>query len=94
MLRLAFRPAEHSHFRGKGTNVKSLVSTCAAASLAIPPAVSFVGVVALALLITVVVATALFSCSKRKRSEAALAVLRLLLRTLIAVCILLYWLHR
>jgi hypothetical protein len=74
--------------------MKSLVSTCAAASLAIPSAVS-TGVVALAaLLITAVVATALFSGDSTKRSEAALEVLRILLRTLIAVCILLYWLHR
>ena len=75
--------------------MKSLVTTCAATSFAIPTDVAVAAaVVALALLIIAVVATALFSCSKRKRSEAALDVLRLLLRTLIAVCILLYWLHR
>jgi hypothetical protein len=51
-------------------------------------------VVALALLITAVVATALFSCSKTKRSATAVAVLRILFRMLISVCILLYWLHR
>ena len=92
MLRLAFRPAERSHIREREP-MKSLVSTCAAASLATPLDVSFVGVVALALLITAVVATALFSSSKTKRSATALEVLRIL-RTLIAACILLYWLHR
>jgi hypothetical protein len=51
-------------------------------------------VVALPLLITAVVATALFSSSKTKRSATAVTVLRILLRTLISVCILLYWLHR
>jgi hypothetical protein len=75
--------------------VKSLVSTCAATSFAIPADVAVAAaVVALALLITAVVATALFSCSKTKRSATAVAVLRILLHTLISVCVLLYWLHR
>ena len=50
--------------------------------------------VALALLIIAMVATALFSSSKTKRSATAVDVLRILLRTLVAVCVLLYWLHR
>ena len=75
--------------------MKSLVSTCAATSFAIPAdAAVAAAVVALALLITAVVATALFSSSKTKRSATAVTVLRILLRTLISVCILLYWLHR
>ena len=75
--------------------MKSLVSTCAATSFAIPADVSVAAaVVALALLITAVVATALFSSSKTKRSATAVTVLRILLRTLISVCILLYWLRR
>lgn len=92
MLRLAFRPAERSHIREREP-MKSLVSTYAEASFAIPLDVS-IGIVALALLIMHVVATALGSCDSEKRSEAALAVLRILLRTLISVCILLYWLRR
>jgi hypothetical protein len=80
---------------GKGNQVKSLVTTCAATSFAIPTDVAVAAaVVALALLIIAVVATALFSCSKTKRSATAVAVLRILFRMLISVCILLYWLHR
>ncbi len=75
--------------------MKSLVTTCAATSFAIPTDVAVTAaVVALALLIIAVVATALFSCSKTKRSATAVAVLRILFRMLISVCILLYWLHR
>ena len=75
--------------------MKSLVTTCAATSFAIPTDVAAAAaVVALALLIIAVVATALFSCSKTKRSATAVAVLRILFRMLISVCILLYWLHR
>ncbi len=75
--------------------MKSLVSTCAEASFAIPLDVSF-GIVALTLLIMHVVAAALGSCDSEKRSEAAVEVLRILLHpiTMIAACILLYWLHR
>ena len=73
--------------------MKSLVSTCAATSFAVPAEVTLAAVVALALLITAVVATALFSSSKDERSATAVAVLRILLRTLISVCILLFWLH-
>jgi hypothetical protein len=80
--------------QGKGDQVKSLVSTCAATSFAIPADVAVFAVGALVLLIAAVVATALFTCSKTKRSATALEVLRILLRPLIAACILLYWLHR
>ena len=71
--------------------MKSLVSASAAASLSADESITTIFAL---VLIAAVAVTALYCADSKKKSQTALEVLRILLRTLIVACILLYWQHR